>query len=236
MISSLRHPNLVKILGCCSEGDQLLLVYEYMENNSLYHVLLGKNIILLFFTHIILIDQLNWNDDSCLLKLGSERTNFKLDWLTRCNIVLGIAKGLAYLHEESRIKIVHRDIKSTNVLLDKDFNAKISDFGLAKLYDDRNSHITTRIAGTRLVNPHYQPLYIAYILHKYKSTKTLFWFEFLGVTWLQNMQCGVIWQTKLMSTALGLYCLRLSVENITSLIYLTRNTYISLIGYVYYIS
>lgn len=72
----------------------------------------------------------------------------KLDWPTRQKICLGIARGLAYLHEESRLKIVHRDIKTSNVLLDKDFNAKISDFGLAKLNDDDNTHISTRIAGT----------------------------------------------------------------------------------------
>ncbi|XP_064947950.1 probable LRR receptor-like serine/threonine-protein kinase At1g53430 isoform X4 [Musa acuminata AAA Group] len=119
MISALQHPNLVKLYGCCIEGNQLLLIYEYMENNSLAHSL-----------------------------FGSEQNRPRLDWKTRCNICLGVATGLAYLHEESRLKIVHRDIKATNILLDKNFNAKISDFGLAKLDEEENTHISTRIAGT----------------------------------------------------------------------------------------
>ena len=80
--------------------------------------------------------------------LGREENQLHLDWPTRKKICLGIARGLAYLHEESRLKIVHRDIKATNVLLDKDLNAKISDFGLAKLDEEENTHISTRIAGT----------------------------------------------------------------------------------------
>jgi len=120
MISALQHPNLVKLYGCCVEGNQLILVYEYLENNCLSRALFGKD----------------------------ESSRLKLDWSTRKKIFLGIAKGLTFLHEESRIKIVHRDIKASNVLLDKDLNAKISDFGLAKLNDDGNTHISTRIAGT----------------------------------------------------------------------------------------
>ncbi|KAK4589554.1 hypothetical protein RGQ29_020211 [Quercus rubra] len=119
MISGLQHPNLVRLYGCCVEGKQLLLVYEYMENNSLARALFGPA-------------------DSWL----------KLDWLARQKICVGIAKGLAFLHEESTLKIVHRDIKSTNVLLDRDLNPKISDFGLAKLDEEENTHISTRIAGT----------------------------------------------------------------------------------------
>ncbi|KAL6008826.1 hypothetical protein ACLOJK_022052 [Asimina triloba] len=79
---------------------------------------------------------------------GREEQRPELDWPTRCKICLGIARGLAYLHEESRLKIVHRDIKATNVLLDKDLSAKISDFGLARLHEEENTHISTRIAGT----------------------------------------------------------------------------------------
>ncbi|XP_044461652.1 probable LRR receptor-like serine/threonine-protein kinase RFK1 isoform X1 [Mangifera indica] len=119
IISCLHHQNLVKLHGCCIEGDQLLLVYEYMENNSLARALFGH-----------------------------ENCQLKLDWPTRQKICIGIARGLVFLHEESRFKIVHRDIKATNVLLDKDLNPKISDFGLAKLDEEEKTHISTRVAGT----------------------------------------------------------------------------------------
>ncbi|EEC83071.1 hypothetical protein OsI_28194 [Oryza sativa Indica Group] len=74
--------------------------------------------------------------------------SFNLDWPTRFEIVLGVARGLTYLHEESSVRIVHRDIKASNVLLDTDLTPKISDFGLAKLYDEKKTHISTKIAGT----------------------------------------------------------------------------------------
>ncbi|KAG8364767.1 hypothetical protein BUALT_Bualt18G0033000 [Buddleja alternifolia] len=120
MISALQHPNLVKLYGCCVEGNHLMLIYEYMENNCVSRALFGKD----------------------------ATQKLMLDWPTRTKICLGIARGLAYLHEESRVKIVHRDIKTSNILLDKDLNAKISDFGLAKLNEADNTHISTRIAGT----------------------------------------------------------------------------------------
>ncbi|XP_075503140.1 putative leucine-rich repeat receptor-like serine/threonine-protein kinase At3g14840 [Primulina tabacum] len=119
MISALQNPHLVRLHGCCIEGNQLLLIYEYMENNSLARALFGP-----------------------------EQHQLHLDWPTRHKICIGIASGLAYLHEESRLKIVHRDIKATNILLDKNLNPKISDFGLAKLDEEENTHISTRIAGT----------------------------------------------------------------------------------------
>ncbi|CAL5412403.1 unnamed protein product [Camellia sinensis] len=83
-----------------------------------------------------------------LISLYGWECQLKLDWLTRLSICIGIARGLAFLHEKSRLKIVHRDIKATNVLLDGNLNPKISDFGLAKLTEDENTHISTRIAGT----------------------------------------------------------------------------------------
>ncbi|TYG96407.1 hypothetical protein ES288_A11G348100v1 [Gossypium darwinii] len=125
MISALQHPYLVKLYGCCIEGNQLMLIYEYLENNSLARALFDTNLI-------------QWPQESQSI----------LDWPTRKKICIGIARGLAYLHEESRLKIVHRDIKATNVLLDKNLNPKISDFGLAKLDEEDNTHISTRIAGT----------------------------------------------------------------------------------------
>ncbi|KAF7848879.1 hypothetical protein BT93_L1474 [Corymbia citriodora subsp. variegata] len=76
------------------------------------------------------------------------KTSLLIDWGTRYDICLGIARGLAYLHEESRVKIVHRDVKASNILLDATLNPKISDFGLAKLYNDKMTHISTKVAGT----------------------------------------------------------------------------------------
>ena len=71
-----------------------------------------------------------------------------LDWSTCFDICLGVARGLSYLHEESQVRIVHRDVKANNILLDSDLIPKISNFGLAKFYDDKNTHISTRVVGT----------------------------------------------------------------------------------------
>ncbi|CAN6240894.1 unnamed protein product [Urochloa humidicola] len=116
-ISRVQHRNLVKLHGCCLEGKNPLLVYEYLENGSLDKALFGDG-------------------------------RLTLDWPTRFEICLGIARGLSYLHEESSIRVVHRDIKASNVLLDANLNPKISDFGLAKLYDDKKTHVSTKVAGT----------------------------------------------------------------------------------------
>ncbi|KAK4484918.1 hypothetical protein RD792_007519 [Penstemon davidsonii] len=103
-ISAVQHRNLVKLYGCCIEGSRRLLVYEYLVNKSLDQLLFG---------------------------IGNN--SIYLDWPTRYDICLGIARGLSYLHEESRVRIVHRDVKASNILLDSDLIPKISDFGLAKL-------------------------------------------------------------------------------------------------------
>nr|KAJ0210120.1 hypothetical protein LSAT_V11C400171990 [Lactuca sativa] len=119
MIAGIQHPNVVRLYGCCVEGNHLLLVYEYMENNSLAHALFEHN-----------------------------NSKLESDWPTRQRICVGIAKGLTFLHKDSVLKMVHRDIKASNVLLDADLTPKISDFGLAKLDEEKNTHITTRVAGT----------------------------------------------------------------------------------------
>ncbi|XVF08268.1 hypothetical protein REPUB_Repub06bG0211800 [Reevesia pubescens] len=119
MISNIRHPNLVELIGCCIDDNHRILVYEYLENNSLASVL-----------------------------LGSRSKYVALNWPTRANICLGTASGLAFLHDEAKPHIVHRDIKASNILLDGDFRPKIGDFGLAKLFPDNVTHISTRVAGT----------------------------------------------------------------------------------------
>ncbi|KAK1269276.1 putative LRR receptor-like serine/threonine-protein kinase [Acorus gramineus] len=117
MITSIQHKNLLRLLGCCSEGPQRLLVYEFMKNRSLDNIIYGP-------------------DDRFL------------DWNTRFQIILGIARGLQYLHEDSHIRIVHRDIKASNVLLDEKFHPKIGDFGLARFFPEDEAYLSTTIAGT----------------------------------------------------------------------------------------
>ncbi|GFP97475.1 cysteine-rich receptor-like protein kinase 3 [Phtheirospermum japonicum] len=118
LISGINHKNLVKLLGCSITGPESLLVYEYVPNLSLHDHLFGRK--------------------------GDRR----LGWEERYKVILGIAAGLQFLHEESNLRIIHRDIKLSNVLLDEDFTAKIADFGLARLFPEDKSHISTGIAGT----------------------------------------------------------------------------------------
>ena len=99
--------------------------------------------LLLLYLWVCILSKLKF---TYLHETGNRTLN--LDWSTRFDICLGVAKGLAYLHEESRLQIVLRDVKASNILLDVDLIPKISNFGLAKLYDDKKTHISTRVAGT----------------------------------------------------------------------------------------
>ena len=118
-IGSIHHVHLVRLKGFCAKGSHRLLAYEYMANGSL---------------------------DRCFKNNGE---GLVLDWETRFSIALGTAKGLAYLHEGCSVKIVHCDIKPENVLLDNNYQAKVSDFGLAKLMTREQSRVVTTIRGTR---------------------------------------------------------------------------------------
>ncbi|KAA8540402.1 hypothetical protein F0562_024679 [Nyssa sinensis] len=118
-MGSIHHVNLVKLIGFCSERSHTLLVYEYMTNGSL---------------------------DKLIFKTTPETA---LEWKIRRKIILDIARGLVYLHEECKKRIAHLDIKPQNILLDDNFNAKLSDFGLARLMDRDQSHVMTQMRGTR---------------------------------------------------------------------------------------
>ncbi|XP_057952292.1 cold-responsive protein kinase 1-like [Malania oleifera] len=119
VISAIEHENLVQLYGCCVDGDSRILVYQYHEKNSLAQTLLGRG-----------------------------QSTIQFNWKTRSNICIGIARGLAFIHEEVRPHIIHRDIKASNILLGDDLTAKISDFGLARLIPANMTHVSTRVAGT----------------------------------------------------------------------------------------
>ncbi|KAF9590857.1 hypothetical protein IFM89_039136 [Coptis chinensis] len=127
LTSSLQHRNLVRLLGCCIQGEERILIYEYMPNKSL---------------NSIIFDGTN---------------SVKLNWKRRFSIIVGIARGLLYLHQDSRLRVIHRDLKASNILLDSQMNPKISDFGIARTFvGDQTEENTKRVVGTYgYISPEY---------------------------------------------------------------------------------
>lgn len=148
LLSRVHHKNLVSLVGFCYEQGEQMLVYEYIPNGTLRDNLMGilslSLQLSLPYYYMLLNEDIGFNH--CL---SAGKGGMQLDWMKRLKIAIGSAKGLAYLHELANPPIIHRDIKSTNILLDESLTAKVADFGLSKLVSDtQKGHVSTQVKGT----------------------------------------------------------------------------------------
>ena len=153
-IAKLQHRNLVKLLGYCTHENEMILIYEYMANKSLDAFIFGtlslsSSMVLFKYMPNQLTNQYCGNKLLGYI-LTDETEGTQLDWPQRFHIIHGIARGILYLHQDSRLQIIHRDLKAGNILLDADMNPKISDFGLArKFVGFDNVGKTKKVVGTQ---------------------------------------------------------------------------------------